>query len=125
MAALSLCRPHNPLHSGVSRRPMIGRALGEFSMKKALIAIAAIAAIGFTTLAASTDEAAAQRYRRGNVGAGIAAGIIGGAIIGGAIANSGAYAYPRAYYPVTGYEPYPVYGVRAPYACPGGYWARR
>ena len=48
-----------------------------------------------------------------------------GAVIGGVIANSPAYAYPRAYYPVAGYQPYPAYTMAPAYGCPGGYWARR
>ena len=42
-----------------------------------------------------------------------------------AIASSPAYAYPRAYYPVAGYEAYPAYAAAPAYTCPGGYWARR
>ena len=38
--------------------------------------------------------------------------------------HSPAYAYPRTYYPVAGYEPY-AYGAAPAYGCPGGYWARR
>jgi hypothetical protein len=56
-------------------------------------------------------------------GCGVGLGILGGVVVGSAIA--GAYAYPRTYYPVAGYDPYPTYYAPAPYACPGGYWARR
>jgi hypothetical protein len=55
----------------------------------------------------------------------IGAGVLGAAIVGSAIANSTAYAYPRAYYPVAGYERYPAYAGGPAYGCPGGYWARR
>ncbi len=97
-------------------------------MKKAIFAIVAAAAMVFVSIASSSD-AEAQR-RRGGRGGAVAVGIIGGiaagAIIGGAIANSRpAYGYPRTYYPVAGYEPYPVYRAAPAYGCPGGYWARR
>jgi hypothetical protein len=89
-------------------------------MKKTLIAIAATATIALS--AATPTPAAAGN----NTGLAIGAGILGAAIVGGAIANSGpAYGYPRTYYPVAGYQPYPVYAQPAPYGCPGGYWARR
>ncbi len=87
-------------------------------MKKTILALATTAVLAVATMAPTTADARCR-----GCGFGIAAGLIGGAIIGGAIANS--YAYPRAYYPVAGYEPYPVYAAPAPYACPGGYWARR
>jgi hypothetical protein len=90
-------------------------------MKTSLIAIAAAA-----TIALSAASPAQAGSRSGAVAAGVIGGIAAGAIIGGAIANSPpAYAYPRTYYPVAGYEPYPVYARPAPYGCPGGYWARR
>jgi len=89
-------------------------------MKKTVLALAISAALAAATMAPTTADARCY-------GCGVAAGVIGGvaagAIIGGAI--SGAYAYPHTYYPVAGYEPYPVYAAPAPYACPGGYWARR
>ncbi len=91
-------------------------------MKKSILVLAAVATIAVTSVA-SIDSAEASRRGRA-IGAGIAAGI-GAAIIGGAIVNSPAYGYPRTYYPVAGYEPYPAYGIAAPYGCPGGYWARR
>jgi len=90
-------------------------------MKKTILAVAASALLATASLAPTTAEA----RNGGAVAAGVIGGLAAGAIIGGAIANSPAYAYPRAYYPVTGYEPYPVYAAPAPYGCPGGYWARR
>jgi hypothetical protein len=87
-------------------------------MRKIIIAIAASALLAVATLAPSTADA---RCRGCGVGLGL--GILGGAIVGGAIAS--AYAYPRVYYPVAGYEPYPVYAGAAPIGCPNGYWARR
>jgi hypothetical protein len=91
-------------------------------MKKTFLAIAASALLATATLAPTTADA---RGRGGAVAAGVIGGLAAGAIIGGAIANSPAYAYPRTYYPVAGYQPYPVYAAPAPYGCPGGYWARR
>jgi hypothetical protein len=91
-------------------------------MKKAILAIAAAAIVAAGTMTAP-KPAEARCYGCG-VGAGVIGGLAAGAIIGGAIANQNAYGYPRAYYPVAGYEPY-GYGAPPPYACPGGYWARR
>jgi hypothetical protein len=91
-------------------------------MKKTLLAIAAAAVLAVAALAPTTADA---RCRGCGVGLGVAAGVAAGAIIGGAIASQPAYAYPRAYYPVAGYEPYPVYAAPPAYGCPGGYWARR
>jgi hypothetical protein len=91
-------------------------------MRKTLLAIATSAVLAAATLAPTTADA---RCRGCGVGLGIAGGLVAGAIIGGAIANSPAYAYPRTYYPVAGYEPYEGYAVAPAYACPGGYWARR
>ena len=89
-------------------------------MKKTLLALAATA-----TIAAAAVTPAAAGSKSGAFAAGAAVGL-GAAIVGGAIINSQpAYAYPRTYYPVAGYEPYPVYAQPAPYGCPGGYWARR
>ena len=91
-------------------------------MRKTLLALATSAVLAVATLAPTTADA----YCRGcGVGYGIAGGLVAGAIIGGAIANSQAYAYPRAYYPAAGYEPYEGYGAGPAYSCPGGYWARR
>ena len=91
-------------------------------MKKMLIAIAASAVLAVATLAPTTADA---RCRGCGVGLGIVGGLVAGAIIGSAIAGAGpAYAYPRTYYPVAGYEPY-AYGAAPAYSCPGGYWARR
>ena len=89
-------------------------------MKHTIIALAAVA-----TLAAALPSSAQARCHGCGVAAGVVGGLAAGAIIGSAIAGAGpAYAYPRAYYPVAGYEPY-AYGVAPAYGCPGGYWARR
>lgn len=91
-------------------------------MKKTTLAVATSAMLAIATLAPTTADARCH-------GCGLAAGVLGGlaagAFIGSAIAGPPRYAYPRAYYPVAGYEPYPVYDVPPPYACRGGYWARR
>jgi anaerobic selenocysteine-containing dehydrogenase len=83
-------------------------------MKKAILAVAAAAALAAGTL--SVPTAADARCRGCGVGVGIAAGIIGGAIIGNAIANS----HPRG-----GYVVYDDYDEPPPYACRHGYWARQ
>ena len=84
-------------------------------MRKMIFAIAASALLAVATLAPTTADARCR-------GCGIGLGLLGGLIVGGAIAN--AYAYPRQYYPVEGYEPY-SYRAAPAYGCPGGYWARR
>jgi hypothetical protein len=88
-------------------------------MKKVITAFLAVAVIA-ATLATVSSDANAQRRGLG-VGAGIALGVLGGVIVGSAIANS----YGRQYVVEPGWEPYPVYRVRGPVGCPGGYWARR
>jgi len=91
-------------------------------MRKMLLALAASAVLAVATLAPNTADA---RCRGCGVGLGIAGGLVAGAVIGSAIAGAGpAYAYPRTYYPVAGYERY-SYGAAPAYSCPGGYWARR
>jgi hypothetical protein len=90
-------------------------------MKKMILAIAVSAVLAAATLAPTTADA---RCRGCGIGLGVVGGLAAGAIIGSAIAAGPAYAYPRAYYPVAGYEPY-AYGVAPAYGCPGGYWARR
>jgi hypothetical protein len=88
--------PDGQLHS-LSRLDEKGDA-----MNKALMALAAVA-----TLAVSAVAPAPAQAQRG-VGAGIAAGIIGGAIVGGALAGPGYYGYGPGYY---GYGPgYGYYG---------------
>jgi len=85
-------------------------------MKKALLALATTAVLATSALTPTTAEA---RCRGCAIGIGIGAGVLAGAAI------AGAYAYPRTYYPVAGYDPYPAYYAPAPVGCPGGYWARR
>jgi hypothetical protein len=76
-------------------------------MKKSLVAVLAIAAIG-GSLTTMTTPASAQR----GVAAGVAAGLIGGAIVGGAIASSRPYGGP-------------VYVEGPPPPPPGCYWTRQ
>src|SRR5260221_7310207 len=69
------------------------------AMKKTLMALAAVA-----TLAVSAVAAPAPAHAQRGVGAGIAAGIIGGAIVGGALASPRYYGYgPGHYRPGYGY----------------------
>jgi hypothetical protein len=83
-------------------------------MKKAILAVAAAAALAAGTLTApNTAEA---RCHGCGVAAGVIGGIAAGAIIGGAIAN----AQPRG-----GYVVYEGYGAPYPRSCYGGYWARQ
>jgi hypothetical protein len=105
------------LHCQSSKRTGIRTELiQETAMRKTILAIAASALLAVATLTPSTADARCR-------GCGIGLGLLGGLIVGGAIAN--AYAYPRSYYPVDGYAPYPAYAGPGPIDCPGGYWARR
>ena len=78
-------------------------------MKKTLVAILAIAAVGGSF---STTPASAQR----GLGVGLAAGLVGGAIIGGAIASSR---------PAYGGPVYYADGGPLPPLPPGCYWQRQ
>jgi hypothetical protein len=78
-------------------------------MKKTIMALLAVA-----TVAGSLGATPAQAQR--GVGAGIAAGLIGGAIVGGAIAAS--RPYPYGYYG-------PAYVEGPPPAPVGCYWTRQ
>jgi hypothetical protein len=95
-------------------------------MKKAVIALAAAAAIGAASLAAPSP-AEAQSTRQILRGIGIGAAVVGGALLFGAAAR--AHLDPRyhAYAPVEGYYYVPghVYAAPAPIACPNGFWAYR
>jgi hypothetical protein len=92
------------------------------SMRKTLMAAATVATLA---VAAVSSPAQAQR----GVGAGIAAGLLGGAIIGGAIASNPYYGpgyYGPRYYgygPGYGYYGGPAY-VGGPYGGPC-YWQRQ
>ena len=88
-------------------------------MKKALVALAAVATLATATLSAP-QQAEARCYGCA-VGVGVVGGLAAGAIIGSAIANS----QPHYYAPAPGYVVYQGYGAPYPAACPGGYWARR
>ena len=78
-------------------------------MKKAILALATAAVVGFTALAAPSPAEA--RWRGGGFGPALAGGLIAGALIGG-IASS-AYAYGPRYGYYGGYAP-SYYGGYAP-----------
>ena len=82
-------------------------------MKKALLALAALATVAVSSVAVPSTADARCR----GCGVGIAAGIIGLGV-GAAIANS----YGPAYVVQPGYAAYPAYAGGAPVGCPGGYW---
>jgi uncharacterized membrane protein len=71
------------------------------AMRKTLMAVAAVATLAISALAAPAPAHAQRGF-----GAGLAAGVIGGAIVGGALAGPG---YPGYYYG-PGYYPGPRYG---------------
>jgi hypothetical protein len=77
-------------------------------MRKTLMALAAIATLAVSAVASPAN---AQR----GFGAGLAAGVIGGAIVGGAIAGPGYYYGP-------GYYPGPRYGYYGPGYAAGDYY---
>jgi hypothetical protein len=81
------------------------------AMRKTLMALAAAGTLAVSALAA---PAPAQAQR--GVGAGIAAGLIGGAIVGGAIASQNGYYGPGYYGPGYGY-----YGGGPAYVADPGY----
>jgi hypothetical protein len=92
-------------------------------MRKALIALAATAALLFSIAAPAPAQAQSTR----DIVRGLA---IGGAIVGGAILfghAARAHLDPRyhAYAPVEGYYYVPghVYAGPVPVACPNGFWA--
>jgi hypothetical protein len=74
------------------------------AMKKTLLALAAVA-----TLAVSTLAAPAPAHAQRGFGAGLAAGVIGGAIVGGALAAPYGYYGPGYYGPGYGYYGGPAY----------------
>jgi hypothetical protein len=77
-------------------------------MRKTLMALAAIATLAVSAVASPAN---AQR----GFGAGLAAGVIGGAIVGGALAGPGYYYGP-------GYYPGPRYGYYGPGYEAGDYY---
>jgi hypothetical protein len=89
-------------------------------MRKMLTGLMAVAVIA-GTLAVSATNADAQWRRSGGWGPAVGLGILGGVIVGSVIANT----YGRQYVVEPGWDPYPVYRVRGPVDCPGGYWARQ
>ena len=88
-------------------------------MRKAITAMVTVVAIATSTMA--LPKPAVARCWGCWVGAGIAAGLIGGAVIAGA---SNAYAYGSIYGPSYGYPAYSEYGYGyAPAYYYGGYYA--
>ncbi|QDM16239.1 hypothetical protein FNL55_09525 [Tardiphaga sp. vice352] len=92
-------------------------------MKKTLMALAAVATLALSSLAP------APAHAQHGLGAGIAAGVIGGALIGGALAAPH-YGYGPSYYAGPGYGPrYGYYGGPAYVAGPSYYdncfWQRQ
>jgi hypothetical protein len=84
------------------------------AMRKTLMALAAVA-----TLAVSAVTGSAPAHAQRGLGAGIAAGVIGGAIVGGALAG------PRYYGPGYGYGYYGGPGYVADDYYGGCYWQRQ
>src|SRR5476649_636771 len=83
------------------------------AMKRTLMAVAAAA-----TLAVSTLAAPAPAHAQRGVGAGVAAGLIGGAIVGGAIASQNGYYGGPGYYGPGYYGGGPAYVADPGYDSP-------
>src|SRR5260370_28501217 len=82
-------------------------------MKKTLMALAAVA-----TLAVSSVAAPAPAHAQRGIGAAIAGGIIGGAIVGGALAGTRSYGPCYGYYyPGDGYYVRPGSYAHVSYGC--------
>jgi hypothetical protein len=103
-------------------------------MKKAALALATAATVGFTALAAPSP---AEARWRGGFGPGLAAGLIGAAVIGGLASSAYAYGPGYGYYDddYDGYAPayyggyyggYPAYygGYTSSYYAPAYYGPR-
>jgi hypothetical protein len=91
------------------------------AMRKTLMALAAV-----TTLAVSAVAAPAPAHAQRGFGAGLAAGVIGGAIVGGALAGPGYYGYGPGYSYGPGYGYYgggPAYVADDYYG--GCFWQRQ
>jgi hypothetical protein len=88
------------------------------AMRKILMALAAV-----VTLAISALAAAAPAHAQRGFGAGLAAGVIGGAIVGGALAGPGYYYGPR--YGYYGYGPGYVADDYYGYGYGGCVWQRQ
>jgi hypothetical protein len=87
--------------AGTLRQLSLLHERGE-AMRKTLMALAAVA-----TLAVSAVAAPAPAHAQRGFGAGLAAGVIGGAIVGGALAGPGYYGPGYGYYgPRYGYYGY-------------------
>ncbi|RJF75183.1 hypothetical protein [Rhodopseudomonas palustris] len=89
-------------------------------MRKALMGLVAVTALGLAAVGAPAPAQAHDGF-----GAGLAAGLLGGALVGGALASPG-YGYGPGYY----YAPRPVYGPAPAYVVePGPYgdcfWQRQ
>ena len=85
-------------------------------MRKTLLALAAVATLAISALAAPAPAHAQRGF-----GAGLAAGVIGGAIVGGALAGPGYY-YGPGYYPGPRYG---YYGYGPGYVADDYYWRLR
>jgi hypothetical protein len=89
---------------GTLRQLSLLHEKGE-AMRKTLMALAAVA-----TLAVSAVAAPAPAHAQRGFGPGLAAGLIGGAIVGGALAGPGYYGPGSGYYgPRYGYYGGPAY----------------
>jgi hypothetical protein len=91
------------------------------AMRKTLMALAAV-----TTLAVSAVAAPPAAHAQRGFGAGVAAGLIGGAIVGGALAGPGYYGYGPSYTYGPGYGYYgggPAYVADDYYG--GCFWQRQ
>jgi hypothetical protein len=96
-------------------------------MKKALVAVAAAAAMFSAVALSGTAEAQGRAERQFFRALGVGAGVAAGALLFGAAARAALDPRYHAYAPVEGYYYVdgPRYAAAAPVGCPNGFWAYR
>lgn len=82
-------------------------------MRKVVLGLVAATALGLAAVGAPAPAQAHDGF-----GAGLAAGLLGGALVGGALASPGYYGYGPSYY----YAPAPVYDPAPAYVADPGYY---
>ena len=96
-------------------------------MKKALIALAATAALVAAVAVPGTADAQGRAERNFIRGLGVGAAVVGGALLFGAAARASLEPRYHAYAPVEGYYYVdgPAYAAAPPIGCPNGFWGYR
>ena len=96
-------------------------------MKKAIVALAAAAALVTAVAVPGTADAQGHAERQFFRALGVGAGVAAGALLFGAAAQAALDPRYHAYAPVQGYYYVegPRYAVAAPVGCPNGFWGYR